>query len=71
MVSRELKEINGVRWVALAFQSNAVDTEIINNVLMTALDNGLVTFNFNSTVGEHRSHASMLEESRQSIRVLK
>jgi hypothetical protein len=40
-------------WLHLAFQSNAFDTEIINSVFMTVLDNGLVTLNFSATVGEY------------------
>jgi hypothetical protein len=53
----------------LAFQSKAFDTEIINSVFMTAFDNGLVTLNFNATVGEYPGYTAALERSQRSIKV--
>jgi len=68
-IARGFEEINGSRWIRLEFQSNAVDTEIRNIVLMTALDNGLVMFNFNSTVGDYESHKALLEQSQESVQI--
>lgn len=68
-ITREIAEINGRRWIRLEFQSNAVDTEIINSVLMTALDNGLVTLNFNATVGDYPAYKATLRQSQRSIKV--
>ena len=66
-ITRGFKEVNGRRWIFLEFQSNAIDTEIRNMILMTALDNGLVMFNFNSTVGDYESHKAVLDQSQSSI----
>jgi hypothetical protein len=68
-IDRGLKEINGIKWVHFEFQSNAIDTEIRNTMLMTALDNGLVMFNFNSTVGEYELYKAALEQSQRSITI--
>ena len=68
-IARGVKEINGSRWVRLEFQSNAVDTEIRNIILMTPLDDGLVMFNFNSTVGDYEAHEALLERSQESVRI--
>jgi hypothetical protein len=68
-ITREITEINGRRWIHLEFQSNAFDTEIINSVFMTALDNGLVTLNFNATVGDYPGYKATLQQSQRSIRV--
>jgi len=68
-ITREFAEINGRRWIHLEFQSNALDTEIINCVFMTALDNGLVTLNFNATVGDYPGYKATLQQSQRSIRV--
>lgn len=68
-IARGFKEINGNKWIRLEFQSNAVDTEIRNIILMTALDNGLVMFNFNSTVGDYGAHQALLEQSQESVQI--
>jgi hypothetical protein len=68
-IARGFKEINGNKWIRLEFQSNAVDTEIRNIVLMTALENGLVMFNFNSTVGDYGAHQALLEQSQESVQI--
>jgi hypothetical protein len=70
-VARGFKEINGNKWIYLEFQSNAVDTEVRNIILMTALDNGLVMFNFNATVGDYPSYKELLEQSQGSIEIKK
>jgi hypothetical protein len=57
------------KWIFLDFQANAVDTEIRNSILMTALDDGLVMFNFNSTVGDYESYRAILEQSQNSITI--
>src|SRR5215207_6078775 len=68
-IARGFTEINGTRWIRLEFQSNAVDTEIRNVMLMTPLDNGLVLFNFNSTVGAYEAHKALLEQSQESVQI--
>lgn len=68
-ITRGFQEINGNKWVHLEFQSNAVDTEIRNIVLMTALDNGLVMLNFNVTVNDYESYKAVLEKSQKSIEI--
>jgi len=68
-ITRGFQEINGNKWVHLEFQSNAVDTEIRNIVLMTALDNGLVMLNFNATVNDYESYKAVLEKSQKSIEI--
>jgi hypothetical protein len=68
-ITRGFKEINEIQWIHLEFQSHAIDTEIRNIILMTALDNGLVMFNFNSTVGDYEFYKAALEQSQQTIAV--
>ena len=49
-VNREIVEINGRPWVHFEMTSFAIDTDIHNEMYMTAFDGKMLGFNFNSTV---------------------
>jgi hypothetical protein len=68
-IARGTIDIAGQPWIRLEFQSNAIDTEIRNVMLMTALDGGMVAVNFNSTVGEYEAYRARLETSQASIAI--
>jgi hypothetical protein len=67
--TKEFLEINGTRWIHFKFTSNAIDTEIQNDMYVTSFDGKALFFNFNSTVGEYEEAKSILEESVNSIKV--
>lgn len=68
-IARDIVDIAGKPWIRLEFQSNAIDTEIHNIMLMTDLDNGMAGVNFNATVGEYEAYRARLAASEASIRV--
>ena len=69
-LKNSLVTINGTRWINLIFISNALDTEIYNNMLMTSLDNSLLMFNFNTTKEEFNNISQLLISSMESITII-
>jgi hypothetical protein len=68
-VTREIVKINGRPWVHLEMTSFAIDTDIHNEMYMTAFDGKMLGFNFNSTVAQHDRYKDALKKSRNTIRV--
>jgi hypothetical protein len=69
-VTREIVEINGRRWVHFEMTSSAIDTDIHNEMYMTAFDGKMLGFNFNSTAAQHDRYQDALKRSRDTIRVV-
>ncbi len=67
-LQKELVEINGRQWVHLEFLSAAIDTTIHNHMYVTSLDERMLLFNFNSTVGDYEKHKDALVKSADSIK---
>lgn len=64
---QDLIELNGIQWVNLRFQSNAIDTEIINDMYATSFQGKGLFISYNSTVREYESIKGSFDESRSSI----
>ena len=62
-------EINGVKWIKFEMTSSAIDTDIHNNVLMTAFNGNPLLLNFNSTKEAYPSMKKVLEKSMSSIQL--
>ncbi len=71
ILKRDFVTLNGTRWARLELQSNAIDTDIHNILLMTALDGQPVMFNFNSTQEEFPKITGALAKSIETIRINK
>jgi len=69
-LTREIVEINGRPWVHFEMTSFAVDTDIHNEMYMTAFDGKMLGFNFNSTVAQYDRYKDALKRSRDTIRVV-
>jgi hypothetical protein len=67
--TREVVEINGVKWAHFRFIANAVDTEIQNDMFVTSFESKALIFAFNSTVSEYESVKTILENSKNTIKV--
>jgi hypothetical protein len=66
---KDFKELGGAKWIYFEVQSEAVDTQIRNMMLFTAVDCGMVSVNFNSTLSDYAAHAAALARSRDSLKV--
>ena len=67
--TREIIELNGVRWIHFNLKAAAIDTDVVNDMYGTVFDGRLLTFNFNSTVAQYDGHKESLEKSARSITV--
>ena len=63
----EVIEHEGRDWVYLELTSNAIDTDIYNIMMMTAFEERMVIFNFNSTKEDFPGYEKALRESMRSI----
>ncbi|MGH8105832.1 MAG: hypothetical protein ACREO2_05920, partial [Arenimonas sp.] len=62
-IERKMIDFQGQKWIYLEMTSEAIDTDIHNIMLITALEGKMLFFNFNST----REEFPLIEESlRQS-----
>jgi hypothetical protein len=68
-IEREIITRDGRRWIHLRLKSAAVDTGVVNDIYATLFDGQLLTFNFNSTVGQYEKHKDSLLKSAQTITV--
>lgn len=68
-LKKELVEINGQRWIHFEFISQAVDTKIHNHMYLTAMEERMLMFNFNSTIEEYDGYKDALERSKDSIQI--
>jgi uncharacterized protein YegJ (DUF2314 family) len=66
---REVVECNGRKWVHFKLISNAIDTEIINDMYFTPFDSKTLMLNFNSVVSQYEGIKQQLEECKSSIRI--
>jgi len=69
-VTREIVEMNGRPWVHLEMTSFGIDTDIHNEIYLTAFAGKMLGFNFNSTVAQHDRYKDALKQSRDTIRVV-
>lgn len=69
ILTRDFVTIHGTRWARLELESNALDTEIHNLLLMAPLDGQPVMFNFNSTKQEFPKVKDALTKSMNSITI--
>lgn len=69
ILTRDFVTIHGTRWARLELESNALDTEIHNLLLMAPLDGQPVMFNFNSTKEEFPKVKDALTKSMNSITI--
>lgn len=69
-VTREIVEINGRPWVHFEMTSFAIDTDIHNEMYLTAFDGKMLGFNFNSTVAQRDRYKDALKKSRDTIRII-
>jgi hypothetical protein len=67
--TREIVELNGVRFIHFNMKSAAVDTQVVNDVYVTVFDGRLLVFNFNSTAALYDAHKERLEKSARTITV--
>jgi hypothetical protein len=67
--TRDFVEINGVKWAHFRFTSQAVDTDIQNDMYVTSFEGKALIFALNSTLSEYEAVKAMLDESKNSIRV--
>jgi hypothetical protein len=67
--SKDIVEINGVKWVNLRFTSYATDTDIVNDMLVTSFQGKALIVSFNATVDEWEAAKPTLEASKSSIRI--
>jgi hypothetical protein len=69
-VSREIVKIDGRTWIHFEMTTFAIDTDIHNEMYITAFDGKMLAFNFNSTAAQHDRHKDALKKSIDTIRVL-
>ena len=67
--TREFVEINGIKWVHFKLTSNAIDTDIQNHMYITSFEGKALIFAFNSIVSEYDEVKTILDESKNSIKV--
>lgn len=67
--TREIVEINGVKWVHFRFTSQAIDTDIQNDMYITSFEGKALIFAFNSVISEYEAVKALLDESKSSIRI--
>jgi len=70
-VKKEVTEFNGQTWLHLELTSTAIDTDIHNNIYMTSHRGKLVAFNFNATKEMYKQYKTQLEQSFNSIKLVK
>lgn len=68
-IKKEIIEINHYKWIFFEIESNAIDTEIHNIILMSAIDNGLISFNFNSVINEFDVYQKVYSNCIETISV--
>lgn len=68
-IERDFEDIGGRRWIHLEFTSNAVDTNIHNDMYITSSGDRPLQLNFNSTTGQYDQWEDRLERSKNSIDV--
>lgn len=68
-LTREIVEINGRPWVHFEMTSFAIDTDIHNEMYLTAFEGKMLGFNFNSTEAQHNRYKDALQKSRDTMRV--
>lgn len=61
--------INGRRWGHFRFTTEAIDTNIMNDMYFTSFEGKALMINFNSAVSQYESVKSALEKSKNSIEV--
>lgn len=68
-IKKDIIELSGKKWIYFELQSNAIDTEIHNIMLLTDHKGDMLIFNFNATKDEFPKYNKALEKSIQSIRI--
>jgi hypothetical protein len=68
-LKQEMTAINGKPWVHFSMVTQAVDTEIHNDMYLTSFKGKMLGFNFNSTVAEYDKAKSELGKMRDSITI--
>ena len=66
-VSRDYENIGGSRWIKLEFISQALDTQVHNDLYITSFKGKLLGFNFNSVLDMERVLRPQLNDSRSTI----
>ncbi len=70
-IKKEVAEFNDQTWLHLELTSTAIDADIHNNVYMTTHRGKLVAFNFNATKEMYKQYKTQLEQSFNSIKLIK
>jgi len=68
-IESKVIELSGAEWLYLELQSNAIDADIHNIMLLTSYGKQQLVLNFNSTTGEFDKYQSGLRASIQSIEI--
>ncbi len=66
-VARDYETMGGSRWIKLEFISQAMDTQVHNDLYITSFQGKLLGFNFNSTLAMEKRMRPSLQASRDSI----
>lgn len=66
-VARDYENIGGNRWIKLEFISQALDTQVHNDLYITSFKGKLLGFNFNSVLDMEKVLRPQLNASRSSI----
>jgi hypothetical protein len=62
-------QMGGREWIYFEMTSNAIDTNIYNMMLVTAYNNEMLLFNFNSTIEEIETYRKSFHSSIESISI--
>jgi hypothetical protein len=68
-IKNELITINNKKFILFNFQSNAIDTQINNTMLITNYNGNMLILNLNSTIDEYPSYKKEFETIINSIKI--
>lgn len=68
-IKNEMITLNNKKFILFNFQSNAIDTQINNTMLVTNYNDNMLIFNFNSTVDEYPIYKKEFDTIIYSIKI--
>lgn len=69
-IKNEIINKSEQKWIYFEFESKAIDTNIINIMLVTGYKNQMLVFNFNSTVKEFSVYEKDFRKGVESLKII-